>query len=131
MKYGTVYEVRAIGRDYCQTEGSDHYKGKDIIEPIELMISQDMSEHFCLGSIIKYATRFKRTRNLGDLKKVSDYAHILTGVELIKRKEMIGDGRQDQSSLRRELSPQEAHPSPTTPTEHLPEPISPKTKNSR
>jgi hypothetical protein len=66
----------------CQTEGSDHYKGG--IEPFDLMMAKDIAEDFCIGSILKYAVRFKKTRNLDDLKKVSDYAHLLSGIELAK-----------------------------------------------
>ena len=79
-----IYEVRKLGRDYCQTEGSKHYKNANSIEPIDLIISKGLIEDFCLANIIKYASRFKKTRNLEDLKKVSDYAHILCGVELDK-----------------------------------------------
>jgi hypothetical protein len=82
MKMPTIYEVRALGRASCQTEGSDHYKGG--IEPFDLMMAKDIAEDFCIGSILKYAVRFKKTRNLDDLKKVSDYAHLLSGIELAK-----------------------------------------------
>lgn len=82
-----VYEARHLGRDYCNdTEGSDHYK-EGGVEPIDLMISKNIIEDFCIGNMVKYATRFKITRNLVDLKKVSDYSHILCGVELEKRKQ--------------------------------------------
>ena len=80
----TVYEARAAGREYCNnTQGSEHYKGGEI-EPLDLMISKGLAEDFCIGSIIKYATRFKKTRNPDDLKKVSDYAQILCGIEIKK-----------------------------------------------
>lgn len=80
-----VYEARSAGRDYCNTEGSDHYKGG--IEPLDLMISLGIHEDFCIGNMLKYARRFKKTRNLDDLKKVSDYSHILCGVEIGKHNE--------------------------------------------
>ena len=76
-----VYTLRKTGREYCFTDGTDHYK-KGNIEPIDLTISKGMIEDFCLGNIIKYASRFKQTENLTDLKKVSDYAHILCGAKL-------------------------------------------------
>lgn len=79
-----VYEARHAGREYCNTEGSEHYKGGEI-EPIDLTNSLDLMDGFCIGNIIKYASRFKQTRNLDDLKKVSDYAHILCGVEMKKQ----------------------------------------------
>lgn len=79
-----VYKARHAGREYCcSTEGSDHYK-EGGLEPLDLMIAKGIVEDFCIGNISKYAFRFKKTRNLEDLKKVSDYAHILCGVELGK-----------------------------------------------
>lgn len=79
-----VYEARHAGREYCcNTEGSEHYK-EGGVEPIDLMIAKGVIEDFCIGNMVKYATRFKITRNLVDLKKVSDYAHILCGIELNK-----------------------------------------------
>lgn len=82
-----VYEARHAGREYCcKTEGSDHYK-EGGVEPLDLMIAKGLAEDFCIGNMSKYAFRFKKTRNLEDLKKVSDYAHILCGVELSKIKE--------------------------------------------
>lgn len=77
----TVYDYRALGIEYCETKGSEHYKGGSI-EPIDLMISKGIFEDFALSSIIKYAARFKNTRNKNDLKKIADYAHILCGVVL-------------------------------------------------
>ncbi|MDP4158209.1 MAG: DUF3310 domain-containing protein [Bacillota bacterium] len=78
----TIYELRKEGREYCQTEGSEHYKAVDKLEPIDLIIAKGFAEDFCLSNIIKYATRFKQTQNLNDLKKVSDYSHILCGIKL-------------------------------------------------
>jgi hypothetical protein len=79
-----VYQARRIGVKYCETEGSDHYK-EGSLEPIDLMISKGIFEDFAVGNMIKYATRFKKTRNPDDLKKVADYAHMLCGVELVKQ----------------------------------------------
>lgn len=78
-----VYEARAIGREVCATEGSHHYK-EGGLEPVDLMMSKGVIEDFCIGNMIKYATRFKVTRNIDDLKKVADYAHILAGYEANK-----------------------------------------------
>lgn len=89
-KVPTLDEVRVRGKVFCQTEGSQHYQaeeGEGNIEPLDLMIAKGMAEDFCLGSIIKYATRFKKTRNPKDLKKVSDYAHIMAGIELYRKGE--------------------------------------------
>ena len=79
----TVYYYRDTGRKYCNTEGSEHYISKEI-EPIDVAIVNNMFEDFALTNIVKYAIRFKDTRNPDDLKKVADYAHILCGVELTK-----------------------------------------------
>lgn len=88
-----VYEARHKGRDYCcDTEGSEHYK-EGGIEPLDLLISKGMIEDFCIGNMLKYATRFKKTRNLVDLRKVSDYAHILCGVELDKQEPAAPNGK--------------------------------------
>lgn len=83
-----VYEARHAGRTYCNdTEGSEHYKGG--VEPLDLLIAKGLIEDFCIGNMIKYSTRFKVTRNLVDLRKVSDYAQILCGVELDKQTEAV------------------------------------------
>lgn len=79
-----VYEMRRIGREYCDdTEGSEHYKGGGM-EPIDLYAAKGMAEDFFICNMIKYAVRFKKTRNLDDLKKVSDYAHLMTGLEIMR-----------------------------------------------
>lgn len=76
-----VYEARRRGKEYCQTEGSDHYILPGV-EPMDLIISLGYAEHFCLASIIKYAARYGETGNPEELKKIADYAHILCGVRL-------------------------------------------------
>ena len=79
-----VYEARHKGREYCNnTEGSEHYKEGDI-EPLDLAIAQGTAEGFCITNISKYAYRFRITRNCNDLRKASDYAQILCGLELTK-----------------------------------------------
>lgn len=78
-----IYEIRKLGRNYCQTEGSDHYK-EGGVEPLDLMIAKGIIEDFCIGNIVKYAIRFKVTRNPVELRKISDYAHILAGVVIDK-----------------------------------------------
>jgi hypothetical protein len=76
-----IYEARTRGKEYCRTEGSDHY-----IQPgpeaMDLIIACGYAEGFCLGDIIKYAVRYGETGNPGELKKIADMAHILCGVEL-------------------------------------------------
>ena len=76
-----VYYYRALGKKYCKTDGSEHYKGGDV-EPLDLIIASGMAEGFMLASIIKYAHRFPTKQHLDDLKKIADYAHILCGVVL-------------------------------------------------
>ena len=76
-----VYEARTRGKEYCRTEGSDHYIVPGV-EPMDLIISLGYAEHFCLASIIKYAARYGETGNPEELKKIADYAHILCGVRL-------------------------------------------------
>ena len=76
-----IYEARRRGKDYCQTDGSDHYIVPGV-EPMDLIISLGYAEGFCLASIIKYAARYGETGNPEELKKIADYAHILCGVRL-------------------------------------------------
>jgi len=83
-----IYDIHKAGREYCQTEGSEHYKVVDKLEPIDLIIAKGFAEDFCLANIIKYASRFKATQNLNDLKKASDYSHILCGVKLGEKTEV-------------------------------------------
>lgn len=84
----TVYDYRDRGREYCRTEGSDHYILSGV-EPMDLIISCGYAEHFCLGSIIKYAVRFGESGNPEDLKKIADYAHILAGLELADNSDRV------------------------------------------
>jgi len=86
----SIYKIREAGREYCQTEGSQHYKSSNVIEPMDLIIAKGLAEDFCLANIIKYASRFKKTQNLEDLKKISDYSHILCGVKIVQKKAEYG-----------------------------------------
>jgi hypothetical protein len=79
----TVYQARKAGTEYCQTDGSEHYKQGEI-EPMDLIINLGLADGFCRGNIIKYAARYGKTKNLEDLKKVVDYAHILCGLGVLK-----------------------------------------------
>lgn len=84
-----IAEIRTKGEKYCRTKGSAHYKADGDLEPLDLMRSKGILEHFCIGNIIKYATRFVVTRNLDDLKKVADYAHLACGNELVKQEGVV------------------------------------------
>ncbi len=81
-----VYEARERGREYCQTDGSEHYQGSGV-EPMDLIISRGYAEGFCVGGAIKYAGRYACTRNIDDLKKAVDLLQIFCGVQLIKEAE--------------------------------------------
>jgi len=87
----SIHDVRQAGREYCQTEGSKHYRDLKI-DPSEFAIANHMAEDFFIMNIIKYASRFKITRCLEDLKKASDYAQILCGLELAREKEKVTCG---------------------------------------
>lgn len=82
---------RDIGIHRCQTRGSEHYRSENNIEPLDLIIAKDMIEDFSLANIIKYAARYKYAKNLNDLKKIIDYAHILYGVEYEKKMKLKED----------------------------------------
>lgn len=49
----------------------EHYKGKGITEPIDLIESQNLG--FVEGNIIKYVTRWQRKNGVEDLKKAKWY----------------------------------------------------------
>ena len=84
-----VYEARQKGREYCRTEGSEHYRG-GAVEMMDLRIAKGFAEDYCIGNIVKYAIRFKHTQNPQDLAKAADYVHILCGVK-------VGDGEQQET----------------------------------
>lgn len=80
----TGYEARRRGRDYCQTDGEEHYQHGGI-EQIDYIIARGWSNGFCKGSVTKYLARHDYTGNTGDLRKAADYLHILAGVELAEK----------------------------------------------
>jgi len=84
----SIHDVRKLGREYCQTDGSAHYvkiRETNGIDAIEIAMANGIFEDFAITNMVKYALRFKYTRKLDDLKKISDYSHILAGVELQKQ----------------------------------------------
>ena len=106
-----VYKAREAGRNYCcNTEGSAHYK-EGGIEPFDLLIAKGVAEDFAIGNMVKYAIRFKQTRNLDDLKKVSDYAHLLCGVEILKDGGGNGKGQpvQDSGKSQNQITKDSSH----------------------
>jgi hypothetical protein len=59
-------------------KGSEHYKSKGGVEPIDLYRSLGILDSFALGSIIKYASRQARKGlNSADCLKIKHYADIL------------------------------------------------------
>lgn len=80
-----IYKIREKGKELCNTDGSEHYHNE--IEPIELTIALGYGEGFCIGSILKYAARYKETQNIKDLKKIADYSHILAGINALEDKD--------------------------------------------
>lgn len=82
----TVYEARRRGRDFCQTDGAEHYQ-QDIIEPTDYIIAQGWANGFCKGNVTKYLARHDHTGNMEDLRKAADYLHILCGVMLAEEEE--------------------------------------------
>jgi len=85
-------DCREIGTAYCTTRGSAHYKAQNSLEPLDLIIAKGHGESFCLANIIKYGTRFAETRNLDDLKKAADYAHIACGLEIVTQQKNMRKG---------------------------------------
>ena len=50
-------------------------------------MAKDLDEGFFIGNIIKYAARYKITKNLDDLKKCADYAHLACGAALLRKEQ--------------------------------------------
>ena len=100
-----IYEIRKAGREYCQAEGSEHYKADNKLEPIDLIIAKGLAEDFCLANIIKYASRFKKTQKLEDLRKISDYAHILCGVKINEGEAEVDNSQNQINAQRQEKLP--------------------------
>lgn len=68
---------REKGKEKLEVQGSEHYGSE--IQPIDMIASYGHLEGFCIGNIMKYASRFENTRNPKDLSKIIDYAYILAG----------------------------------------------------
>ena len=80
-----IYQLRQAGREYCQTEGSEHYvniRAKKGVDAIDIAIANGTFEAAAVFNIVKYALRFEETQSLKDLRKASDYAQVLCGVKL-------------------------------------------------
>jgi len=59
--------------------GSDHYKQKGEVEPIDLYKSMGILQNFAIASIIKYASRNTMYRyvKVKDMDKIIHYAEML------------------------------------------------------
>ena len=62
--------------DYISKTYQEHYSGKDGTQTFDVIASSGLGIGFCLGSIIKYSTRFgkKEGWNRNDLLKLIHYA---------------------------------------------------------
>lgn len=84
---------RQLGIVSSVTPGSKHYHQE--VQPIELIASNEALEGFCIGSIIKYASRYHNTQNNKDLIKIVDYAQILLGYKTIQEVKTDVDNGQE------------------------------------
>ena len=58
-----IDEARQAGKEYCQTEGSEHYieiREKEGIDAIEIAMVNGIFDDFAIVNIVKYALRFKQ-----------------------------------------------------------------------
>jgi hypothetical protein len=80
--------------EYVESTYSKHYKGD--IQPTEMIFSANHGEGFCIGNIIKYASRWgkKNGKNIDDLYKVIHYAIILIGMTEAEREKTLGQKNQ-------------------------------------
>jgi hypothetical protein len=62
--------------DYLASTYGKHYVGDDNVQAMDLIASTHHAEGFCIGSIIKYVSRYgkKGGRNRADLLKIIHYA---------------------------------------------------------
>jgi hypothetical protein len=69
-------ELLAELHDYLAGTYGKHYVGDDNVQAMDLIASAHHAEGFCIGSIIKYASRYgkKGGRNRADLLKIVHYA---------------------------------------------------------
>lgn len=65
-------------RSYLASTYGKHYVGDDNVQAMDLIASAHHAEGFCIGSIIKYASRYgkKGGRNRADLLKIIHYAFL-------------------------------------------------------
>lgn len=60
-------------KEHIDGTHNGHYSTEGEIQPIDLIKSKGVLSEFCYGSIIKYVTRFNKTKNLKDLLKAGHY----------------------------------------------------------
>lgn len=80
---------------YLDSTYQGHYSKGDI-QPTELIFASNHGEGFCIGNMIKYASRWgkKNGKNLNDLFKVIHYAIILIGITETEREKTLGQKNQ-------------------------------------
>jgi len=66
-------------REHLMKSEQGHYSGKT--QQLGLVIDSGLAEGFCLGNIIKYASRHKRKGDRDDLLKIAHYALVLFEAE--------------------------------------------------
>ena len=59
----------------------DQHYSTDKIQATEFIIDSGMGEGFCMGNIIKYATRHKNKNGAEDIKKIIHYCELLLELE--------------------------------------------------
>ncbi len=78
-KYGET-EALAELKTYIDSTYGQHYVGKNAVQTLDLLISNDLSDAYCRANIIKYASRMnKKGQARKDLLKILHYAILLLG----------------------------------------------------
>ena len=82
-----ITKLREIGFENLKSNllTPKHYSNDENIMPLDLILANGYLEEFCLGNIIKYASRFKTTQKINDLVKIIDYTLILYGYRLLNK----------------------------------------------
>ena len=74
--------ILTVAQLYINKTYGEHY-GKGKVQPTDLIIDSGHGEGFCIGNIIKYASRYgkKGGKNRLDILKIIHYAVILYSIE--------------------------------------------------
>lgn len=81
FKYNEDTYLAELSEYVAATYGS-HYVGEDNIQALDLIFATHHGEGFCIGNILKYASRYgkKKGHNRDDLMKVLHYAILMLRV---------------------------------------------------